>query len=432
MLSTLMASADVININDIYYNLDFSTKTAEVTSNPNKYSGSVVIPASVTFKGTDYNVTSVGKMAFLDCLGLTSVTISNSVTRIEYKAFYNCSNLTSVTIGNSVTSIGSSAFQYCSGLTSIKIPNSVKNIVGGAFCGCSGLTSIEIPNSVASIGSGAFQSCSGLTSVTIGNSVTRIGDGAFYKCSGLTSVKSEISVPFTFDSDAFSGISSNCVLAVPSGTKDAYIAKGWTTSVFKGGIKEIMPVVDGIYYGFNSNNKQATVIAGENKYSGNVTIPSSVTFSGTEYSVTCIGDRAFYSCDGLTSVTIPNSVTSIGNAAFANCIELAEVYCYAEQIPTTGNDVFKDSYINYVTLHVPASAVNAYKTTVPWSEFVSIVALALRGDVNGDGVVNGTDIQAVINAIVEGEYDKKADVNEDETVNGTDIQEVINIIVNAE
>ena len=56
----------------------------------------------------------------------------------------------------------------------------------------------------------------------------------------------------------------------------------------------------------------------------------------------------------------------------------------------------------------------------------------LRGDVNGDGTVNGTDIQAVINLIVDGEYDEKADVNEDGTVNGTDIQEVINIIVDGE
>jgi hypothetical protein len=53
----------------------------------------------------------------------------------------------------------------------------------------------------------------------------------------------------------------------------------------------------------------------------------------------------------------------------------------------------------------------------------------LRGDVNCDGVVNGTDIQAIINFIVAGEYDEKADVNQDEKVNGTDIQEVINIIV---
>ena len=52
-----------------------------------------------------------------------------------------------------------------------------------------------------------------------------------------------------------------------------------------------------------------------------------------------------------------------------------------------------------------------------------------RGDVNGDGIVNGTDIQAIINLIVAGEYDANADINGDGVVNGTDIQEVINIIV---
>ena len=63
---------------------------------------------------------------------------------------------------------------------------------------------------------------------------------------------------------------------------------------------------------------------------------------------------------------------------------------------------------------------------------LKIVKAPLRGDVNDDGLVNGTDIQAVINFIVEGQYDEKADVNNDGLVNGTDIQEIINIIVNAE
>ena len=60
---------------------------------------------------------------------------------------------------------------------------------------------------------------------------------------------------------------------------------------------------------------------------------------------------------------------------------------------------------------------------------VVVTGGGLVGDVNDDGVVNGTDIQAVINFIVAGEYDEKADVNEDSIVNGTDIQEIINIIV---
>ena len=57
---------------------------------------------------------------------------------------------------------------------------------------------------------------------------------------------------------------------------------------------------------------------------------------------------------------------------------------------------------------------------------------AIKGDVNGDGVVNGTDIQAVINFIVASQYDEKADVNNDGFVNGTDIQEIINIIVSGQ
>jgi hypothetical protein len=56
----------------------------------------------------------------------------------------------------------------------------------------------------------------------------------------------------------------------------------------------------------------------------------------------------------------------------------------------------------------------------------------IKGDVNNDGVVNGTDIQAIINLIVEGEYDQKGDINKDGNVNGTDIQEVINIIITAD
>ena len=54
--------------------------------------------------------------------------------------------------GKPVTSIGEEAFVDCSGLTSVTIPNSVTSIGDGAFIGCSGLTSVTIPNSVTSIG----------------------------------------------------------------------------------------------------------------------------------------------------------------------------------------------------------------------------------------------------------------------------------------
>ena len=88
---------------------------------------------------------------------------------------------------------------------------------------------------------------------------------------------------------------------------------------------------DGIYYNYNWEGTSTVTYKGSsydadaNEYTGEVIIPSSVTYSGTTYSVTSIGDKAFGECSGLTSVSIPNSVTSIGNYAFAFCSGLTSV-----------------------------------------------------------------------------------------------------------
>lgn len=92
-------------------------------------------------------------------------------------------------------------------------------------------------------------------------------------------------------------------------------------------------------------------------------------------SVTSIGDCAFCGCSGLTSITIPNSVTSIGGKAFEDCNRI-NIYCYAEEPPYVDYIFMYDRLSpNDATLYVPASAIEKYKNSTPWSDFSTILPL---------------------------------------------------------
>ncbi len=98
--------AFALKVDNLEYTLNYQTETATLTKYYSGLSGNLDIPASVSFAGTDYAVTSIGSQAFKDCSALTAVSIPNSVTEIGSSAFQGCSALTSITIGNSVTDAG--------------------------------------------------------------------------------------------------------------------------------------------------------------------------------------------------------------------------------------------------------------------------------------------------------------------------------------
>ena len=232
LLFPIAANAYDAQIKGIYYN--FSGNEATVTymdftgsSYISGYSGTVIIPLSVTYNGKIYTVTTIGSSAFRDCSGLTSITIPNSVASIGNGAFYGCSGLTKVIVPDLAAwcriSFSSNPLSYAHHLysnenteiTDLVIPEGVTSIGNNAFSGCSSLTSITIPNSVTSIGSYAFSSCRSLTSITIPNSVTSIGNNAFSGCRGLTSVTIPNSVT-SIDEDVFSGCSSLTSFTIPN------------------------------------------------------------------------------------------------------------------------------------------------------------------------------------------------------------------------
>ena len=74
---------------------------------------------------------------------------------------------------------------------------------------------------------------------------------------------------------------------------------------------------------------------------GDLIIPESIVYNGTNYSVTSIGDDAFDYCSGLTSVIIPNSVTSIGEGAFYYCSGLTSI-AIPDSVTSIGDSAFGD------------------------------------------------------------------------------------------
>jgi len=105
--------------------------------------------------------------------------------------------------------------------------------------------------------------------------------------------------------------------------------------------------VDGINYAIDDFRRTASVyyewddegdiIPGF--YSGNIIIPMSITYNGITYSVTSISAEAFWQCNRLTGVTIPNSVRSIGRDAFNGCTGLTDV-----TIPNSVTSIDTDAF----------------------------------------------------------------------------------------
>lgn len=364
-------------------------------------------------------VTNVGAVAFYNCSTISSVSIPNSVKNIESDAFAYCTNLKSVTIPNSVTRIGQSAFAGCTNLTSITLSESLESIGYLTFSGCTSLTSVVIPNSVINvegsafdgctsikeplyndnifvmlpkdydgvysipkvlkIGDSAFANCTGLTAISIPNSVTSIGWSAFSGCSELVSINLPNSV-ISIGSSAF----SNCKSIKYPLYNDYIFAKMPEDYIGEYTVPFVSVIADGAFA----------------KCAGleSVVIPNSITNIGygvfrdctdlisvsIPNSVTSIESYAFYGCTGLATVTIPSSVTSIHEVAFANCTNLKDVYYSAKKLPDLYKGyTFENSHVENATLHVPASVIDAFRTTAPWSEFGNIVPLTAEEEALG-------------------------------------------------
>ena len=322
--------------------------------------GNIIYINDVAYKATSTEITSctfkegtvsISNEAFLNCSGLTSINIPNSVTRIGYRAFRYCSGLTNIEIPDSVTSLDNQVFSHCYGLTSCTIGSGVTTIGSSLFSNCSGLTSVNIPSGVTSIGQATFYYCSSLTSITIPNSVTSISDSAFDNTPWWNTYSADTSHHY-----------GNII----------YI----NDVAYKAASTEIT----------SCTFKEGTVSISNQAFDGcsgltSVSIPSSVTSISTQSfrncsgltsieipnSVTSIGNEAFSICIGLTSIEIPSGVTSIGRSAFRSCSGLTSITVNATTPLTLSSGAFDNT--NDCPIYVPSASVDAYKAASNWSAY---------------------------------------------------------------
>ena len=313
--------------------------------------GAITIPSTVQYGDNIYNVTTIGSYAFANCAYLTKVNISEGIT-----------------------SIGTYAFSKCSKLNSISFPLSLKSIGGYSFISCISITSLRFPSSLSSIGGQAFNGCRNLNKIV-----------------------SEIQSPFAFGNKAFNNINALCGLHVPEGTKDTYLAKGWTNGIFKGGVVEgeDTPTIgntfkiateEGVeitYYVTDVDNLVVQVGNGSAacvnaSTAGTITIPAQINYAGGTYQVSSIASKAFINCNKIEKVVIPASVKAIGTQAFNGCGSLMSVISRMEEPFVFGENAFTN--INqYTGLHVPEETKDAY------------IAAGWTDEVFPGGIVYGDD-----------------------------------------
>lgn len=398
---SLCVFADTVITNGIAWTYTVSNGEASLGGNDGNPAisistqGDIEVPSA--FNG--YKVSSIGLCAFVNCDGITNISLPSTVTSIGQNAFANCRGLITMSIPSSVTNIGNSAFSGCSSLTSITIPEGVARIEDFAFFVCQSLKDIEIPISVRSIGRYAFDGCdslsissdAGIKSIsgwvigydnsTMPNScditftgIRGIGDDAFSGCSKLRSVIIPDGVLY-IGNNAFNNCGRLHDLVVANSVLDIgkYAFYGCASlSVFSMG-NGVSNIKEGTFYGCSSLTNivvaQGVKSIGDYAFMGCTNLRTIVLPSG----VMAVGLGAFDGCTNIENATLPgwdcavplnnikvlsisDGTTDINDGAFDNCSNLKQV-SISETVMKIGDNAFEHC-TNLEQINIPQSVTN--------------------------------------------------------------------------
>lgn len=169
---------------------------------------------------------------FYNCYNLKSITISPNVRTIHAHAFNACISLLHLTVPNSVTRLRGFLAYSCYSSKSISLPPTLTATSDHEMSACYSLLKVALPDAIQSLGYGLFQSTMSVSKLALPASLTSISGNAFY---GMSSVKVYdftrcTQIPALAATSAFSGISDDCEILVPTALYDEWIsATNWAT-----------------------------------------------------------------------------------------------------------------------------------------------------------------------------------------------------------
>ena len=340
------ASAQNFEVGGIAYNvLSTSENTVEVTSKLNStYHGNIKIPDTVVYNGVTYDVVALGERAFYSA-SLSGVTIPSSVTRIKYGCFMYANTPYTINVPASVTEIEQLAFSAYSlrninvhednpnyrtidGMLfskdtatfvecpigksgTITLPQNTTCIAPNAFSNCSGITTISLNEGLRSIGSFAFRSCMSLTNMVIPASVSHIGINIFEFCYVLNNVNiASGNTHYYMDGLMLYSINGDTLLSCHISTDSLFLPNTLRAVGGFGGNNSVryVHIPDGVTAILENAFNYSTL--------GSIEMPSRMAF---------IDEYAFYGCESLNRVVMPDTLDRIGRGCFSYCAELESI-----------------------------------------------------------------------------------------------------------
>lgn len=386
------------------------------------------------------DVTAIGEYAFYGSNGLGDFTIPETITSIGDMAFALCNGLTSINIPSSVTNMGTWVFTRSKDLVSVTISDGVTKISNGAFDGCSSLSFISIPKSITTIGSDTFEDCSSLTSITIPSSVETMMY-AFYGCNNLTSVTVERETPVTISEKDFPN-RKNATLYVPKGAKTAYervaywkefgciLEQGTVLTENNSIYAEDVSVYIGYTVDLQINMSNEDTFTA---YQFDLVLPNGITLAKDEkgkYIVTLSNRHS----DNTHQVTIDD----IGDNTFRFvCVSLNTSVINGNDgtiltVSLKADGDIAEGELNATIKNVILTTADETKMKPKNSSFTIKTMVLLKGDADGDGEIDVTDVVSTINYIIGNPSAKfnflAADLNEDGEVDIFDVMMAINLV----